>query len=169
MQQILVNQNAITETRMLEAKGEPLAPGQARLAIESFAVTSNNVTYAAAGFDIGYWQFFPTSENGWGIVPVWGSAKVVESRTDVLELGTRLYGFYPMASELVITPEKGAAGLVDAAAHRAKLPLIYNQYTPVKLLIRGATRHLKQKSHWRPVRLAGPPFRRVHQPERERR
>jgi hypothetical protein len=132
VQQILVNQNAITETRMLEAEGEPLAPGQARLAIESFAVTSNNVTYAAAGFDIGYWQFFPTSENGWGIVPVWGTAKVVESRTDVLELGTRLYGFYPMASELVITPEQGAAGLVDAAAHRAKLPLIYNQYTPVK-------------------------------------
>ena len=132
MQQILVNQNAITETRVVTTQAEPLAPGQARLAIESFALTSNNVTYAAAGFDIGYWQFFPTSENGWGIVPVWGTAKVVESRTDVLSVGTRLYGFYPMASEVVIASENGTAGLVDAAAHRAKLPLIYNQYTPVK-------------------------------------
>ncbi|MGY9039778.1 MAG: DUF2855 family protein, partial [Rhodobacterales bacterium] len=132
MQQILVNQNAITETRVVITQAEPLAPGQARLATESFALTSNNVTYAAAGFDIGYWQFFPTSENGWGIVPVWGTAKVVESRTDVLSVGTRLYGFYPMASEVVIAPENGTAGLVDAAAHRAKLPLIYNQYTPVK-------------------------------------
>ena len=132
MQQILVNQTSIAQTRHQDVASAPLEAGQARLALESFALTSNNVTYAAAGFDIGYWQFFPSGTEGWGIVPVWGTAKVVESRSDALEVGTRLYGFYPMAEEVVITPKSAQGGFVDAAEHRAKLPLIYNQYTPVR-------------------------------------
>ncbi|WP_339759870.1 DUF2855 family protein [uncultured Sulfitobacter sp.] len=132
MQRILVNQTSIAETRAENVDSAPLEAGQVRLALESFALTSNNVTYAAAGFDIGYWQFFPSGTEGWGIVPVWGTAKVVESRSDVLEVGTRLYGFYPMADEVVITPSAAQGGFVDIAEHRAKLPLIYNQYTPVR-------------------------------------
>jgi hypothetical protein len=132
MQRILVNQTSIAETQGEEVGSAPLEVGQVRLALESYALTSNNVTYAAAGFDIGYWQFFPSGTAGWGIVPVWGTAKVVESRSDVLEVGTRLYGFYPMADEVVITPASAQGGFVDAAEHRAKLPLIYNQYTPVR-------------------------------------
>ncbi|MFT6088436.1 DUF2855 family protein [Sulfitobacter sp.] len=132
MQRILVNQTSIAETRAENVDSAPLEAGQVRLALESFALTSNNVTYAAAGFDIGYWQFFPSGIEGWGIVPVWGTAKVVESRSDVLEVGTRLYGFYPMADEVVITPSAAQGGFVDSAEHRAKLPLIYNQYTPVR-------------------------------------
>jgi len=132
MQRILVNQKSIPQTRLDVVDSAPLAQGQARLKLESFALTSNNVTYAAAGFDIGYWQFFPSGVDDWGIVPVWGTAEVVETRSDALEIGTRLYGFYPMAEELVITPESAQGGFIDAAPHRAKLPLIYNQYTPVR-------------------------------------
>ena len=132
MQRILVNQTSIAQTRHQDVASAPLDAGQARLVLESFALTSNNVTYAAAGFDIGYWQFFPSGSEGWGIVPVWGTAKVVESRSDALAVGTRLYGFYPMAEEMVITPKSAQGGFVDAAEHRAKLPLIYNQYTPVR-------------------------------------
>jgi len=132
MQRILVNQTSIAQTRTEDVASVPLEAGQVRLALESFALTSNNVTYAAAGFDIGYWQFFPTGIEGWGIVPVWGTAKVVESRSDALDVGTRLYGFYPMADEVVITPQSEQGGFLDIAEHRAKLPLIYNQYTPVR-------------------------------------
>ena len=132
MQRILVNQTSIAQTRTENVASAPLEAGQVRLALESFALTSNNVTYAAAGFDIGYWQFFPTGIEGWGIVPVWGTAKVVESRSDALDVGTRLYGFYPMADEVVITPQSEQGGFLDIAEHRAKLPLIYNQYTPVR-------------------------------------
>ncbi|KIN61009.1 DUF2855 domain containing protein [Sulfitobacter noctilucae] len=132
MQQILTTQKKITETQMNEAAADTLAPGQARLALESFALTANNVTYAASGFAIGYWQFFPTGIEGQGIVPVWGIAKVVESQADNLAVGTRLYGFYPMAEELLITPQVSSRGNVtDVVAHRRDLPAVYNSYIPV--------------------------------------
>ena len=130
---ILVNQTDITQT--VEDFFEPavLKDGQVRLSLESFALTANNVTYAATGFVIGYWRFFPTGIDGQGIVPVWGVARVTESRSPHLGIGTRLYGFYPMAEELVITPEPGGPGvLVDQTEFRADLPLVYNSYTEVQ-------------------------------------
>jgi hypothetical protein len=133
MQRLLTDQKTITTTRLEEVATTDLRPGEARLRLESFALTANNVTYAASGFAIGYWQFFPTDIDGQGLVPVWGTAEVVESTAADLAVGTRLYGFYPMAEELVIAPQPdGHGGFVDAAAHRAELPAVYNRYTPVR-------------------------------------
>ncbi|MFK7835682.1 MAG: DUF2855 family protein [Sulfitobacter sp.] len=132
MHRILVDQQKITQTKADDVANRALEPGQARLVLESFALTANNVTYAASGFAIGYWKFFPTDEPGQGLVPVWGIAKVVESTAPDLAEGTRLYGFYPMAEELVITPEVSSRGNVtDVAAHRLELPAVYNAYIPV--------------------------------------
>lgn len=132
MQRILTEQAKITQTRLEDVPAAPLQDGEARLALESFALTANNVTYAASGFAIGYWQFFPSGQDGQGIVPVWGIGKVVESRCEGLKLGTRLYGFYPMAEELVITPGVSSRGNVtDTAPHRRALPAVYNSYVPV--------------------------------------
>lgn len=132
MQRILVDQKKITQTQADEAADRALGPGEVRLALESFALTANNVTYAASGFAIGYWKFFPTGIDGQGLVPVWGIAKVVESRTDALAEGTRFYGFYPMAERLIITPQVSSRGNVtDVAAHRVELPAVYNSYIPV--------------------------------------
>lgn len=131
MKRILVDQANITGTATDEAEARTLAPGEARLALESFALTANNVTYAAAGFMIGYWKFFPSGIAGQGIVPVWGVARVVESRSDAVAPGVRLYGFFPMAEGLVIVPEKetGATGVfTDRSDHRAGLPAVYNTY-----------------------------------------
>ena len=133
MKRLLTDHKTITETRLEEIAPVPLATGQARLKLDSFALTANNVTYAASGFAIGYWQFFPTGIEGQGLVPVWGTAQVTESASDDLAVGTRLYGFYPLAQELVITPQAdGQGGIVDAAPHRAALPAVYNRYTPVR-------------------------------------
>jgi hypothetical protein len=111
----------------------PLEAHQARLTLESFALTANNVTYAASGFAIGYWKFFPTGIDGQGIVPVWGTACVTESTHADLAVGTRLYGFFPLAQEMTMTPHAdGHGGFVDAAAHRADLPAVYNRYIPVR-------------------------------------
>ncbi|MGR3637097.1 MAG: DUF2855 family protein [Shimia sp.] len=130
MQRILVDQTDITKTQVQEIASAPLADGQARMKIRRFALTANNVTYAASGFMIGYWHFFPTGIEGQGIVPVWGFAEVVESTSEVLEVGERLYGFWPMADELVITPQDmGGKTVLDASEHRAKLPVVYNRYT----------------------------------------
>lgn len=133
MQRLLIDHKKITQTRLEAVPSAPLGAGQARLKLQSFALTSNNVTYAASGFAIGYWNFFPTGIEGQGLVPVWGTAEVVESDSDDLEVGTLLYGFYPLAEELVITPQAdGHGGIVDAVAHRADLPAVYNRYTPVR-------------------------------------
>ena len=37
-----------------------LQPGQIRLTVERFALTTNNITYAVAGDMLDYWGFFPT-------------------------------------------------------------------------------------------------------------
>jgi hypothetical protein len=62
-------------------------------------------------------------------MPVWGFAEVAESRADGLEPGTRLYGYLPPASELLVKPARiDARGFLDAAPHRAALPAAYNSY-----------------------------------------
>ncbi|QIZ82429.1 DUF2855 family protein [Thalassovita gelatinovora] len=133
MQNVLVNQAKITEAELADAAPMELRDGQVRLRLESFALTTNNVTYAATGFVIGYWTFFPSGIEGKGIVPVWGVARVVESRFADMPEGTRLYGFYPMGEELIIAPQQSAKGVfVDTSAHRAELPLVYNTYVCVR-------------------------------------
>ena len=109
------------------------APGQALFRVEHFALTANNMTYAAHGVDMGYWNFFPAPE-GFGIVPVWGFGQVVESRADDLAAGQRFYGYWPMASHALLTPGKvGPRGFVDLAGHRQGLAQVYNSYVPATL------------------------------------
>ena len=132
MKRLLIDQKTITKTQIEDVPNQPLAAGQARLRLESFALTANNVTYAASGFAIGYWQFFPSGLDGQGVLPVWGTAEVVESAADDLAVGTRLYGFYPLAEELVILPSVTRSGtIVDTSAHRTDLPAVYNRYVPM--------------------------------------
>lgn len=132
MQRILTDHKDITLTTLDEVPAQALGAGQARLRIDRFALTANNVTYAAAGFVIGYWNFFPTGIEGKGIVPVWGFGDVVESTTDALAVGTRIYGLLPMASELILQPEVSDNGLItDVMPHRAALPPVYNRYVSV--------------------------------------
>ena len=132
MQRLMIDQSNITRTRIDTVSLQDLTPGQARLRIDRVALTANNVTYAATGFVLGYWKFFPTGIDGQGQVPVWGFAEVTESRSDVLAVGDRLYGFFPLAEALDITPEaQGEKVVVDAAPHRADLPPVYNRYARV--------------------------------------
>ena len=108
-----------------------LGPGQALFAVERFALTANNITYAAHGDDMGYWRFFPAPQ-GWGVVPVWGFAHVVDAGDTALVAGERFYGYWPMASHAVLEPAKVTPrGFGDAAAHRQGLATIYNAYTRV--------------------------------------
>ena len=130
---ILVAQTDITQIHTDTVEQSPLESGQTRLKLESFALTANNVTYAMTGFVIGYWRFFPSGIDGQGIVPVWGVAKVSESRSEYLPEGTRVYGYFPMADETIITPAPdGNGAYIDQSAHRADLPLVYNTYVSIK-------------------------------------
>ncbi|MET0310475.1 MAG: DUF2855 family protein [Burkholderiaceae bacterium] len=127
--QLLVRKDRIAETELHEAAEAPLAEGQVRVRIESFALTSNNITYAAFGDMMGYWNFFPTEREGWGIVPVWGFGTVVQSLCPGVAAGERLWGYWPMAQSAVLTPGRlSPEGFVESAPHRAGLPAAYNQY-----------------------------------------
>ena len=109
---------------------QPLADGQARLAVTSFGLSANNITYAAFGRSMRYWDFFPSGDAAWGRIPVWGFGDVIESRTEGVATGERFYGYYPMGHQLVVQPARvGAAGFVDATDCRRELPSIYNHYS----------------------------------------
>jgi hypothetical protein len=125
---LLVNRADITDTRSVSAPAPDLPDGQVRLSIEKFAMTANNVTYAAAGDSLKYWQFFP-ADDGWGKVPVWGIGNIVESKAEGLSVGERYYGYFPPASHLDVTPDRiRPHGFVDIAEARLGLAPIYNQY-----------------------------------------
>lgn len=109
-----------------------LAPGEVLLGIKKFAMSANNVTYALVGEQMGYWNVFPAAE-GWGRIPAWGFAEVLESRHDALPVGELLFGFVPMSTHLVLKAgDVTAFGVVDASAHRASFPPLYNQYWRVE-------------------------------------
>lgn len=128
--QLLVRKDQLPTTRLRTLADEPLADGQVRVRVDAFALTSNNITYAAFGDAMSYWQFYPTGEEGWGIVPVWGFGSVVQSQNPGVAVGERLYGYWPMASHAVLTPAQlSPASFTDAAPHRAKLHPVYNQLT----------------------------------------
>ncbi len=107
------------------------------LEVESFGLTSNNVTYAVMGDAMSYWRFFP-AEEGWGRVPVWGFARVAASASDEVPEGGRVYGYLPPSTHLVVAPERVAGGgFVDGSPHRADLPAVYNEYTSAPPAPRG--------------------------------
>ena len=126
-----VSRDDLHNVRWVDEPQAALEDGQARLRVDQFAVTSNNVTYAVFGDAMRYWNFFPAAE-GWGRVPVWGFAEVESSRADGVAEGDRYYGYFPVASHLTVSPSRVRdTGFVDAAAHRAALPPVYNQYQRV--------------------------------------
>ena len=126
----IVERRQLKTSRWAESPPATLADGDVRLAIDAFALTSNNVTYAAFGDAMNYWSFFPTGDAATGCIPVWGFANVVESRCDGVAVGERFYGYFPIASDVVLQPARvSPAGFFDGAEHRRELHAVYNQYT----------------------------------------
>jgi hypothetical protein len=129
---LLVRKSHLSDARLDTQDDAPLTDGEIRVRIDRFALTANNITYAAFGDAMAYWQFFPTGQEGWGLIPVWGFGVVVQSLHPGIAVGERLYGYWPMASSAVLQPARlSAAGFTDAAAHRVELPAVYNQYVRV--------------------------------------
>lgn len=129
---LLTRKDALADIRVEQREDAPLAPGQVRVRIDSFSLTTNNITYAAFGDDMNYWGFFPSGEEGWGIVPVWGFGTVAQSLHPGVAVGERLYGYWPLADQVVLQPDRlKPDGLVDAAPHRKELHPVYNRYTRV--------------------------------------
>jgi uncharacterized protein DUF2855 len=130
----IVARHNLQECKFIETKlpdTNALAGEALLVKVERFAFTANNITYAALGDQLKYWQLFPAPE-GFGIVPVWGFGEVIASRHPLIETGERLFGYFPMATHLVIeAADVNKRGLRDAAAHRQGVAPVYNTYARV--------------------------------------
>src|SRR4051795_5563171 len=101
----LVRRDDLHSCRVADADAADLGPGEALLEIDSFGLTTNNITYAVFGEAMSYWSFFP-AEDGWGRIPVWGFATVEAAGATDLTEGSRVFGYFPPSSRLVVLPER---------------------------------------------------------------
>ncbi|MEA2889370.1 MAG: hypothetical protein QOI05_163 [Bradyrhizobium sp.] len=124
-----LKQSKFIETALPASKD---LPDEALLVkVERFAFTANNITYALAGDQLKYWNLFPAPQ-GFGTIPVWGFGDVIASRHPNIGEGERLFGYFPMATHLVIeAADVSKRGLRDAAAHRQVAAPVYNAYSRV--------------------------------------
>jgi hypothetical protein len=119
--------------------------------IDRFAFTANNITYAVLGDQLKYWQLFPAPEK-FGNIPVWGFGEVIASRHPGISEGERLFGYFPMATHLVIeAADVSKRGLRDAAAHRQGVAPVYNAYARVSGDPAFAGRHGDYQALLRPL------------------
>lgn len=121
MARITVGRTDIAAVEVLHEPPAALSDYQVRLAVDVFGMSANNISYAMTGEFLGYWAHFPVDEAR-GCVPVWGFADVVESRHPDIEVGERIFGYLPMATELVVQPD-AVTDLVfsDSIEHRSTL------------------------------------------------
>jgi len=141
---ILIEKDAITDAVLdKDVARAGIDDGQIEVAVKSFALTTNNVTYAVVGGPFRYWEFYTTGDDSLGILPVWGFGEVTASKCADVPVGEVLYGFFPMASHVVLTPGKiSPNSIVDQSAHRKDLALAYNQYQRVRDVDAG------EKDYW---------------------
>ncbi|MEC7910950.1 MAG: DUF2855 family protein [Pseudomonadota bacterium] len=133
MKELQTLKTDLKKTRIVTQQlGNDIDENQVLLKVERFSFTANNVTYGVAGDAIGYWQFFPPTENlnnEWGCIPMWGFAEVVSSNNDDIKNGERIFGYFPPANNLLVNPIKiSLQSFVDGKEHRKELPPVYNNY-----------------------------------------
>jgi hypothetical protein len=124
-----LQQSKTIETRLPDAAQLP--DGALLISINRFAFTANNITYAVLGDQLKYWQLFPAPES-FGNIPVWGFGDVIASRHPGISERESLFGYFPMATHLVVeAADVGKRGLRDAAAHRQGVAPVYNAYARI--------------------------------------
>jgi hypothetical protein len=124
-----IKRDNIRESKFIETERPSLEPNQILLKNEHFALTANNISYAQTGETLGYWQFFPTGTEGWGKLTVWGYGDVMESKHPDIAVGEHIFGFFPLASHVMLQADRvSAGGFVESSPHRQALPAVYNRY-----------------------------------------
>tara|TARA_Y200000002_G_scaffold112874_1_gene92441 strand:- start:67 stop:1182 length:1116 start_codon:yes stop_codon:yes gene_type:complete len=132
MNQFQTLKSDLTKSRIIDIDTPAIDNGEIAVRIESYAFTANNVTYGVAGDTIGYWKFFPAAhneKNEWGCIPMWGFAEITHSNNESLNVGERIFGYFPAADSLILTPIKiSDESFSDSKDHRKELPPVYNNY-----------------------------------------
>ena len=81
-----------------------------------------------------YWGFFPTSPvqmTAWGRIPAMGLGSVAESAHPDIAVGGRYFGFYPMATDVVIDAAPHGSAFRDVGPHRAEHAATYTDFRDV--------------------------------------
>ncbi len=134
-QTLLVNKSDFADVTLVNMDDVPLEDGFIRCQVGPWALTANNVTYMVAGHQIGYWHYFEPAAYGidmpnHGRMPVWGYAKVTESRCDGVDFGQVIYGFLPIIDTFDMKPTRlNSTGFQDGNDHRTPLHSLYNSYS----------------------------------------
>lgn len=128
--ELWIKRDNIREFKFVDnVKSDDLQPNQVLLQLAEVGFTANNITYAVTGDRFNYWNFFPTNVEGWGKLPVWGFADVVESQHPDIQVGERIYGYFPLATHLTVLAGKvSTRGFDDISSHRKDLSAVYNRY-----------------------------------------
>ncbi|WP_249166547.1 DUF2855 family protein [Bradyrhizobium sp. JYMT SZCCT0428] len=130
----IVARNDLQQCKSIETQLPDAAalPADALLVkVTHFAFTANNITYAVMGDALKYWQLFPAPKD-FGNIPVWGFGEVIASKHPNVAVGETLFGYFPMATHLVIeAADVTKRGLRDGAAHRQVAAPVYNAYARV--------------------------------------
>lgn len=128
--QVWIEKSNVANTKIIEKNIDIdlLQEGEVVLKIDSLGFSANNITYAVFGDKMGYWGFFPASDN-WGIVPMWGFATVIKSTHLDVQVGEKVYGYLPMASHLIIKAGKtSATHFFDVSDKRKSISPVYDNY-----------------------------------------
>lgn len=132
MQALRTDKRKLAHSRIDRSTLPGPAAGEILCRIDLLSLSSNNITYAAFGDSMQYWQFFPTGDPDFGQMPAWGYAEVVESGAPGIAVGERLFGYWPLATHAVLAPEAiTSMRFVDGSTHRQPLVGVYNRYTRV--------------------------------------
>jgi hypothetical protein len=130
----IVDRNDLQQCKSIETQLPDAAtlPADALLVkVTRFAFTANNITYAVMGDALKYWQLFPAPKD-FGNIPVWGFGEVIASRHPNVAADETLFGYFPMATHLVIeATDVSKRSLRDGAAHRQGVAPVYNAYARV--------------------------------------
>jgi Protein of unknown function (DUF2855) len=144
-----LKQGKIVQTELPDASRLP--DEQLMVKVDRFAFTANNITYAVLGDQLKYWSLFPAPE-GFGNIPVWGFGEVIASKHPMVPMGERLFGYFPMATHLLMeAADVSKRGLRDAAAHRQGVAPVYNAYARVSDDAAYAGRQGDQQALLRPL------------------
>jgi hypothetical protein len=128
---IVVGRNDLASVRAVPAGPLIVGADQVHVSIESYALTANNITYGVVGDAMKYWDFYPAAA-GLGRIPVWGFGRVAQSSRPDVAVGERLYGYWPMSSDVVLTIGRATPmSLAETSKGRAELSPVYNSYARV--------------------------------------
>ena len=125
-----VDKQHFSKTRLLEESiDSELTENEVLFKVDWFALTANNISYCLGGDMFGYWRFFPAEDN-WGRIPAMGYAEVIASACADVEVGERVWGFFPMSSHLKIKAGHiSPAAFSDVSQHREGLSPFYAQFS----------------------------------------